>query len=212
MTSTMSRRRNPRGDRLRAAVASGVAVSIALSGGVAEPDDHVTVEQQIDAERLAEMFSRHLAPDEVAVAQAMLAGPMSWAADPSLHREFIGAELHAWMTARAGGGITSNPYLMDQSDKHLRTAWAAAFARAQAAQARARQAATPTPISRTLRFWDAKDGKTIGTVTLTPAGELAYSDDDMPVFLQSRVRRLGPEQAFLDFVDYSNGYWVSSEV
>ena len=103
---------NPGGDRLRAAVASGVAVSIALSGGVAEPDDHVTVEQQIDAERLAEMFGRHLVPDEVAVAQAMLAGPMSWAADPSLHREFIGAELHAWMTARAG-----------EASRPTRTSW-----------------------------------------------------------------------------------------
>lgn len=171
------------------------------------PDE--TNQQEPDLQAFEELLGRDLTADELAVAGIMLTGPMSWAGDRSQHRAFVDAELHAWTTVRAGGDITGSPY---QDDEQLRSVWAAAFARAQAAAAIARQAAAPAPIARTVRFWDARSGETLGTATLTTAGELKCSTPTVVGILQGRVRMLGAERAFLSYVDWSNGYVVSSEI
>jgi hypothetical protein len=74
-----------------------------------------TSDGQVDPEQL---LGRTLTPDEIGAARVMLAGPTAWASDQARHREFLAAELAAWMTARAGGGATSNPYV---DDPDLRT-------------------------------------------------------------------------------------------
>ena len=169
-----------------------------------EADQH-----QPDVRALEDLLGRELTADELAVAGAMLTGPMSWSGDRTQHRAFVDAELHAWTTARAGGDITGSPY---RDDEQLRTVWAAAFARAQAAAAIARQAAAPGPTDRTVRFWDARSGETLGTATLTTAGELKCSTPSVVGILHGRVKTLGVERAFLSYVDWSNGYVVSSEI
>jgi hypothetical protein len=172
-------------------------------------DDTTAARRQAYLGQLADLLGRVLTPDEVAMARVMLAGPVSRAADPARQATFLLTEFRAWTAARAGADVTANPY--GEPDGQLRTIWAAAFARAQTDQARARHAAATTPTSRTVRFFSGRDGRTIGTVTLTPAGELEYSNDGVRGMVASRLA-LGAERAFLSYTNWSNGYLASSEI
>jgi hypothetical protein len=125
---------NERVERLKDAVASGPVATIPLTGA-AQPPDPAGL-QPVDPLLLAEMLGRKPTIAELAVAPAMLADAMAWAADPTRHRRFLEAELQAWTAAYAGMDADANPYAPDHPDKDLRSVRVGAYFRALAAKAR----------------------------------------------------------------------------